>query len=263
MRRRVHRVAWWKKDSEQESHLQESHLSQEGIGRQKSAVGRNIGKDRADSKLQTKESLSGGGVRLTPADLEKKYGTVRSALGAGTVIQGKLSFDTPVRIDGSLIGEIFSSSVLIVGPQGSVSADINVETLVVFGSVSGEIKARKQLEVFASGEVVGNIVTPSLTVEDGAYFDGTCSMAAANDSVARSDLNEDKTKIATGKNLKESAIPVTKSHKKENHEKANLSKQPKTSTTAPEGSSTKVTSPEVSSQESSIESDSEIENAIH
>lgn len=252
-------MAWWKKDSEQESHLQESRLSQEGTGKQKSAVGRNIGKDRADSKLQTKESLSGGGVRLTPADLEKKYGTVRSALGAGTVIQGKLSFDTPVRIDGSLIGEIFSSSVLIVGPQGSVSADINVETLVVFGSVSGEIKARKQLEVFASGEVVGNIVTPSLTVEDGAYFDGTCSMAAANDSVTRSDLNQDKTKIGTGKNRKESSsIPVTKNHKKENHkeenhEKENLSKQSKTSTTAPE----------VSSTESAMESDSKIENAIH
>jgi cytoskeletal protein CcmA (bactofilin family) len=247
MRRRVHRVAWWKKDSEQESHNSER-------GGQKSALGRNIDKDSADSKLHIKESLSGGSIRLTAADLEKKYGTVRSALGAGTVIQGKLSFDTPVRIDGSLIGEIFSSSVLIVGPQGSVSADINVETLVVFGSVSGEIKARKQLEVFASGEVVGNIVTPSLTVEDGAYFDGTCSMAAASDPASRSDLNEDKTRTATGKTRKESSsIPVTKNH----------SKQPKTSATAPEGSSPKVTSPEVSNTESAVESDSKIENAIH
>jgi len=262
MRRRVHRVAWWKKDSEQESRIQESDFQESHAsvaGRQKAAVGRNIGKDRADSKLQTMETLSGGGIRLTPADLEKKYGTVRSALGAGTVIQGKLSFDTPVRIDGSLIGEIFSSSVLIVGPQGSVSADINVETLVVFGSVSGEIKARKQLEVFASGEVVGNIITPSLTVEDGAYFDGTCSMSTASDSVSRSEGNENKTRMATGKNQKESpSIPVTK-----NQERENLSKQPKTSATAPEVNSAKATGPEISGKESARESDSKIESAIH
>ena len=47
------------------------------------------------------------------ADLEEclseKYGKVRSALGPGTVIQGRLSFDTPVRIDGTLSGDISSS----------------------------------------------------------------------------------------------------------------------------------------------------------
>ncbi|MCI5065520.1 polymer-forming cytoskeletal protein [bacterium] len=111
---------------------------------------------------------------------EKKYGTVRSALSDGTVIQGKLSFDTPVRIDGKLMGEVFSSSVLIVGPQGSVAADVNVETLVVFGSVSGEVKARKRLELHASGEVIGNIETPSLVIEDGAYFEGACAMSAGD-----------------------------------------------------------------------------------
>jgi len=247
MRKRMHRVAWWKKDSEQDSHVSQT-------GTHKSVVGRNIAKDRTDSKLQTKDSLSGEGIRLTPADLEKKYGTVRSALGAGTVIQGKLSFDTPVRIDGSLIGEIFSSSVLIVGPQGSVSADINVETLVVLGSISGEIKARKQLEVFASGEVGGNIVTPSLTVEDGAYFDGTCTMSATRDSVSRSNVNAGKTIKATEKSRKESpSIPTTKNHEKENQEKKNLSKQAKAG----------ATGPEMGNQESAAESDSKIENAIH
>jgi cytoskeletal protein CcmA (bactofilin family) len=247
MRKRMHRVGWWKKDSEQESHIQDSHIA--GAGRQKSAVGRTMGKDHADSKLHRTDSHADGGIRLTPADLEKKYGTVRSALGAGTVIQGKLSFDTPVRIDGSLIGEIFSSSVLIIGPQGSVSADINVETLVVLGSVSGEIKARKQLEVFASGEVVGNIITPSLTVEDGAYFDGTCSMSAASDSVSHESLNGEKTTRAAEKNRRESpSIPVTK-----NHEKESLSDQPKKS----------ATKPEVSSQESVVKSESKIENAMH
>jgi len=157
------KVAWWKKENEQTTSTPESK-SERSITR------------NSKTELSSEPQASDG---RNSDELETKYGTVRSALGVGTVIQGRLSFDTPVRIDGSLVGEIFSSSVLIVGPEGSVSADINVETLIILGSVSGEIKARKRLEVFSSGEVVGNISTPSLVVEDGAYFDGVCAMTSS------------------------------------------------------------------------------------
>lgn len=116
--------------------------------------------------------------------LEQRYGKARSALGSGTVIQGKLSFDTPVRIDGKLGGEIFSSKALIVGPTGSVNAEVQVAALVVMGSMTGNIVAADRVEVLKGGRVDGNITAPVIFIEEGAVFNGQCSMQSALNSAA-------------------------------------------------------------------------------
>jgi cytoskeletal protein CcmA (bactofilin family) len=108
--------------------------------------------------------------------LNQKYGRVRSALGAGTVIQGKLSFDTPVRIDGKLSGEIFSSKALIVGPTGQIDAKVEVACLVIMGSVKGNVKASERIELLAGGQLEGEISTQVFVIESGARFTGGCSM---------------------------------------------------------------------------------------
>lgn len=103
---------------------------------------------------------------------------VRSALGAGTVVQGKLSFDTSVQIDGKLLGEVYSSRTLIVGKTGSVDAAINVATLVVEGHINGKVVAREKVEVRPGGVLLGEVSTPSLIVEPGGILQAVCSMSA-------------------------------------------------------------------------------------
>lgn len=111
-----------------------------------------------------------------------KFGKVRSALSAGTVIQGKLSFDTPVRIDGKLTGEVFSSETLIVGTTGTVDAQIEVASLVVMGQVRGNIKASHRIDLMAGGRIDGNVNTPIFRMDETASFTGKCSMPAPNAS---------------------------------------------------------------------------------
>ena len=101
---------------------------------------------------------------------------VRSALGPGTVIQGKLSFDAPVSIDGKLSGEIYSSKTLIVGKSGVIDAQVEVATLIVKGVVKGHIKASERIEIREGGQLLGDIVTPTLMIEEGCIFNGGCSM---------------------------------------------------------------------------------------
>lgn len=112
----------------------------------------------------------------------EKYGKIRSALGPGTVIQGKLSFDTPVRIDGKLSGEVYSTKPLVVGESGDIVADIQVSTLIVMGRVSGSIKATERIEILKSGVLSGEISTPSLVIEEGARFTGGCQMSQKSTS---------------------------------------------------------------------------------
>ncbi|MCB0311308.1 MAG: polymer-forming cytoskeletal protein, partial [Bdellovibrionales bacterium] len=105
---------------------------------------------------------------LSKDPLTTRFGTIRSALSEGTVIQGKLTFDTPVRIDGKLSGEIFSSEALIVGEKGSIDAQVEVNALIVMGRVKGDIIAKERVELMAGGVIEATLNTPCFVMEEGA-----------------------------------------------------------------------------------------------
>jgi len=111
--------------------------------------------------------------------LLERFGKTRSALGPGTVIQGKLTFDTTIRIDGKLSGDVFSSKAIIVGKSGTIDAQIEVAVLVVIGRVKGEIRASERVEIIGGGYVEGTVETPKLVIEPGAVLNGACRMSAA------------------------------------------------------------------------------------
>jgi cytoskeletal protein CcmA (bactofilin family) len=114
--------------------------------------------------------------------LLERFGKTRSALGSGTVIQGKLAFDTTIRIDGKLSGDIFSSKAIIVGKSGFIDASIDVSVLVVVGKVKGQIKASERVEIIGGGSVEGTVESPRFVVEEGSTFNGQVRMRAKSDS---------------------------------------------------------------------------------
>ena len=103
-------------------------------------------------------------------------GEINTLLGRGSEFEGKLTFEGTVRIDGKLSGEIFSDDVLVIGEGASVSAEIDVGVLIVEGNVTGNIRAKRAVELHAPARVRGNIETPSLYVDKGVLFEGNCKM---------------------------------------------------------------------------------------
>ena len=121
-------------------------------------------------------------------DLVRRFGNrVRAALGPGAVIQGKLSFDSPVRIDGTLVGEVTASSTLIVGDQGAVEARIQVGSLIVLGQVVGNVDCEDLVEIKAGGKLIGDIKTRRLVVEENGFFQGKST--PVRESSAQTQLN--------------------------------------------------------------------------
>jgi cytoskeletal protein CcmA (bactofilin family) len=104
---------------------------------------------------------------------------VTTLLGRGSEFEGKLSFEGTVRIDGKLTGEIFTDDVLIVGEGAEVKAEINVGSIVIEGSVHGNIHAKRSVEIRTPAKMRGNIITPSLFIEKGVLFDGNCQMESS------------------------------------------------------------------------------------
>lgn len=114
------------------------------------------------------------------SDLVKRWGTVQSALSAGSKVEGKLTFDRPVRIDGELKGEVKAKDALIlIGPEAKVDAALDVAYLVVMGELTGSVKASEKIDLMAGGKITGDIDTPRLSVQDGGEFNGSCAMRAS------------------------------------------------------------------------------------
>jgi cytoskeletal protein CcmA (bactofilin family) len=106
-----------------------------------------------------------------------KEGTLSGFVGGGTVVTGEANFKAMMRVDGHLSGRVSSSSgTLIVGANGKVDANIEVAVAVIHGTINGDIIATQRLELGRAAKVNGNIQTPSLIIEQGAVFEGSCKM---------------------------------------------------------------------------------------
>jgi cytoskeletal protein CcmA (bactofilin family) len=108
---------------------------------------------------------------------EIKDGTLSGFVGGGTAVTGEATFKSLLRIDGKFSGRIVSpSGTLIVGAGGVVDANIEVSIATIQGTVNGDIIATQRIELGRAGKVNGNIQTPSLMIEQGAVFEGSCKM---------------------------------------------------------------------------------------
>ena len=102
---------------------------------------------------------------------------ITALLGRGTSFEGKLHFEGRVRIDGIFKGEIKSDDTLVIGDGAEVHAEIDVATVIVRGGVvHGNVRAKTAIEVHAPGKLVGNIQSPSVFIDRGVEFQGSCRM---------------------------------------------------------------------------------------
>jgi cytoskeletal protein CcmA (bactofilin family) len=102
---------------------------------------------------------------------------ITTLLGPGTQFEGKLHFEGRVRIDGVFKGEVRSDDTLIIGEGADVHAEIDVSTVIVRGgTVHGNVRAKTSLEIHAPGRLIGNIHSPSIFIERGVEFQGSCRM---------------------------------------------------------------------------------------
>ena len=91
-----------------------------------------------------------------------------------TEIKGEMVFRGSFRIDGHFKGTIESDSVLIIGEQGKIEADIKVGFCIINGEIKGTVRGTERVEIHGHGRVTGTIITPKLVVEEGAFLDANC-----------------------------------------------------------------------------------------
>ena len=97
-------------------------------------------------------------------------------IGHGTVIEGEVSSNGDIRIDGTVKGSVTTKAKLVIGSSGNVDGDVFCLNADISGSIKGKATVSEMLFLKASGRINGDINTGKLVVEVGASFTGNCNM---------------------------------------------------------------------------------------
>ncbi len=101
---------------------------------------------------------------------------ISTTLGKETTFNGVMRFKDSLKIDGVFTGEIVSTGFLYIENGAMVTANIKVNSIVIGGTIKGNVEATEKLEMLATGKVFGNIRTAKLKIADGVVFEGKCEM---------------------------------------------------------------------------------------
>lgn len=99
---------------------------------------------------------------------------VNSIIGEGSEFKGEFKINGLLRIDGKFTGTIDTDGKVLIGQSGEALTDIEARVVVVGGTVRGNIFAKERVVLLTTGQVNGNIITPSIIMEDGVKFEGKC-----------------------------------------------------------------------------------------
>lgn len=97
-------------------------------------------------------------------------------IGDVTSFTGEVHFKSMLRIDGHFSGRVSSSDGTLIVSNGAqlIGATIDVAVAKINGTVEGNIRATKEVRLGPTANVRGQIVSPEMTVEEGALFNGNC-----------------------------------------------------------------------------------------
>jgi len=112
-----------------------------------------------------------------------KVGKIDTLVGQGAEFKGTISTKGTLRIDGSIDGGVANAEAVIVGEDGKVKGDINAQTVVVGGEITGNIIASASIEMLPRSQVRGDISAPQLYIAEGAIFEGNCVMSKNQERV--------------------------------------------------------------------------------
>jgi cytoskeletal protein CcmA (bactofilin family) len=100
-----------------------------------------------------------------------------AVIGPSMNIKGEIRTREELFVDGEVEGSLESHSLLTVGPNGKVRANIKAREVVVFGSVRGNVDVAEKIAIRDNGSVIGDIKTSGISIDDGAYFKGSIDIS--------------------------------------------------------------------------------------
>jgi cytoskeletal protein CcmA (bactofilin family) len=112
----------------------------------------------------------------TPASSET------TIIASGAKIDGVFNCHSRLHVDGEVIGQIHSKSIVTIGKGGKISGEITASRLIVNGLFEGDANC-DGVEVLAGGKFLGKVISKELMIEAKAQFEGESKIKRENEPV--------------------------------------------------------------------------------
>ncbi len=122
-----------------------------------------------------------------------KSGDLNTIVGKGTYVEGTLKIDNSIRIDGRIKGDVETNDSLIIGKDGEIEGNVKAKNAIIGGKIVGKLHVEGKVVLESKAIFHGEMKAERLVIDDGAVFDGQCTM-------------EDEKKMKSG--LKTDTLPL-------------------------------------------------------
>lgn len=99
-------------------------------------------------------------------------------IGHEAYFQGTITVKGSLRVDGRVDGSIVDAKMVTIGKTGKIKGDISCEFCSISGNIKGNIAALEHIDLLSGAKVEGDLRAPGMFIEDGAIFNGNCSMTS-------------------------------------------------------------------------------------
>jgi len=110
-------------------------------------------------------------------DMESENGNF-TVLGKDVTFKGIVHFHSTVQLDSSIEGEIHAKGMLVIGENAIIRGSIVAETIVSRGKIQGNVTASGKIQLLKPAVLLGDISSPSFSMEEGAFFKGSIDMGS-------------------------------------------------------------------------------------
>lgn len=146
-------------------------------------------------------------VEQTSTSVKKTNGGASNGfnnLVKGTKIEGNVTSESDIRIDGVIVGVLKCSAKVIIGPSGLVEGEVICQNAMIEGRFDGKLVVSELLTVKETAQITGEVKTNKLVVQSGAKFNVSCTMGSQQSNGAKGVATMPKVSAVT-KGIKQSA----------------------------------------------------------
>ncbi len=100
-----------------------------------------------------------------------------STIGENSYFTGRFFINGSLKIDGKFEGPFLQAEQLYIGPTGKVKTSIQASSLIVEGTIIGDITVRNRVMLLPTARILGDISTPELIIQNGVILEGRCMIS--------------------------------------------------------------------------------------
>ena len=156
---------------------------------------------------QQVQSVSTASPSKNTAEDTKRISRAVVNVGKSVVIKGEVNGSEDLTIEGQVDGKIeLRQHMLTIGPNGRITAEVFAKSVVILGTVTGDVTATEKVNIRESGSVDGDITAPRVAIAEGAHFRGNVDMST---KITSSTARAESKKVQTGKSASKTTVART------------------------------------------------------